>query len=373
MSIDLTPESWAATVLKRLGIHQTPGAVQALTGWAKAEGGHWNNTARYNPLNTTQSMPGYSKTGTQGNIGSYKDWGQGIDATVRTLRNGRYTGIISALQSGDPGKVATAIGSSPWGTNPSLIQRAIAGTQYRKGVNAVDLPQGFAGATPTPGAGGIPTPSAAAAGSGGNDRLALVASVMKRLEAATPNIPYNSPLSRTDDVQQPQGVGTPGSISNLNLGQYQSTFKPTSIGDMLAQIASRRSGDATSAPGIPATGGAEAPAPKEKGVADFEGTKVAGWIAPALQYAREHGWKGQVNSGYRSFADQTRIYNSGVRPAAKPGTSNHEGTEFPRGAVDVSDPEILSEILKKSKYATMLQWAGSRDPVHFSHPHGGSY
>ena len=92
-----------------------------------------------------------------------------------------------------------------------------------------------------------------------------------------------------------------------------------------------------------------------------------------LKYARQHGWKGQVNSGYRSFADQTRIYNSGVRPAAKPGTSNHEGTTFPRGAVDVSDAPTLSRILQNSPYGKRLQWAGAKDPVHFSHPHCGSY
>jgi hypothetical protein len=111
----------------------------------------------------------------------------------------------------------------------------------------------------------------------------------------------------------------------------------------------------------------------KSGVANFEDKKVAAWIAPALAYARAHGWKGTVNSGFRSFADQTRIYNSGVRPAAKPGTSNHEGTTFPRGAVDVSDAAQLSAILKRSPYAGRLVWAGAKDPVHFSHPHNGSY
>jgi hypothetical protein len=112
---------------------------------------------------------------------------------------------------------------------------------------------------------------------------------------------------------------------------------------------------------------------KKGGVGDFEGTKVAGWISPILQYAREHGWKGQVNSGFRSFEDQTRIYNSGVRPAAKPGTSNHEGAEFPRGAVDVSDAAQLAQILARSPYKKRLVWAGAKDPVHFSFPHNGSY
>lgn len=108
-----------------------------------------------------------------------------------------------------------------------------------------------------------------------------------------------------------------------------------------------------------------------KGVTRFDGKPVAKWIARELRYARAHGWKGSVNSGYRSFAEQKRIYNSGVRPAAKPGTSNHEGTQFPRGAVDVSDAAQLSQILRRK--GSKLKWAGSKDPVHFSAPHGGSY
>lgn len=114
-------------------------------------------------------------------------------------------------------------------------------------------------------------------------------------------------------------------------------------------------------------------APTAHGTADFEGHEVAAWIKPALVYARKQGWKGQVNSGFRSRADQTRIYNSGVRPAAKPGTSNHEGADYPRGAVDVSDAQMLSNILKHSKFRKRLQYAGAKDPVHFSHPHSGSY
>lgn len=110
-----------------------------------------------------------------------------------------------------------------------------------------------------------------------------------------------------------------------------------------------------------------------KGVADFEGHKVAAWIKPALEYARQHGWTGQVTSGFRSYADQQRIYNSGVRPAAKPGTSNHEFTTYPGGAVDVSAAQQLAKILARSPYAGKLVYAGAKDPVHFSHPHNGSY
>lgn len=111
----------------------------------------------------------------------------------------------------------------------------------------------------------------------------------------------------------------------------------------------------------------------KKGAVNFEGTQVAAWIAPILQYARQHGWKGSLNSGLRSFADQTRIWNSGVRPAARPGTSNHEMTAYPGGAIDVNGAEQLSAILQRSQYKGVLVWAGAKDPVHFSHPHNGSY
>ncbi len=112
---------------------------------------------------------------------------------------------------------------------------------------------------------------------------------------------------------------------------------------------------------------------KVKGLAHFGGHQVAAWIAPILKYAQAHGWHGTVSSGYRSFAEQKQIYDSGVRPAAIPGQSNHEGSEFPRGAVDVTQAQELANILKGSPYASALQYAGAKDPVHFSHPHGGSY
>ncbi len=129
----------------------------------------------------------------------------------------------------------------------------------------------------------------------------------------------------------------------------------------------------TSIPGAEGGHAGQAGAASTGGTADFAGKRVAKWIAPILEYARQQGWKGGVNSGFRSLGEQTRIYNSGVRPAAKPGTSNHEFTVFPGGAVDVSEAQQLANILRRSPYAGKLQWAGSKDPVHFSHPHNGSY
>ena len=107
-------------------------------------------------------------------------------------------------------------------------------------------------------------------------------------------------------------------------------------------------------------------------VTKFDGKPVANWIASELKWARAHGWGGTVTSGYRSRAEQARIYNSGVRPAAKPGTSNHEFTAFPGGAVDVTDPQGLARVLAQNPNAK-LKWAGGKDPVHFSVPRNGTY
>lgn len=142
-----------------------------------------------------------------------------------------------------------------------------------------------------------------------------------------------------------------------------------------AEAASPTEDTKSSAPSAPAaaTGDASKGLTTPAGLRNFDGKRVAAWIAPALEYARSRGWKGEVTSGYRSKAEQERIYNSGVRPAAVPGTSNHEGDAFPRGAVDTTEAQQLSNILQGSPYAKLLVYAGSKDPVHFSHPHNGSY
>lgn len=125
-SADLTPAQFATAVLQGLGIQPTSANVSAMVGWINAEGGHWHNSARYNPLNTTQPAPGAGNTGTQGNIKVYTSWSQGVAATITTLKNGHYGGILTALGGNDPRAVASAIGSSPWGTGGGLVSKTIA-------------------------------------------------------------------------------------------------------------------------------------------------------------------------------------------------------------------------------------------------------
>jgi hypothetical protein len=123
----VTPADFARAVLSQIGAPLTQDNIDAMVGWETAEGGNWNNDAAYNPLNTTEAEPGAGNTGTQGNIKVYRSWQQGISATVSTLTNGAYGGILAAFRKGnDPQGVAAAIGSSPWGTSSGLVSQTIA-------------------------------------------------------------------------------------------------------------------------------------------------------------------------------------------------------------------------------------------------------
>lgn len=112
----MNKEQWARTLLQSLGYRQTNANVTAMLAWMNAEGGNWNNSATYNPLNTTQRMSGSHSMNSVG-VQAYTSWQQGLQATVKTLRNGYYGSILSALKAGASAQaVANAVVSSPWGT-----------------------------------------------------------------------------------------------------------------------------------------------------------------------------------------------------------------------------------------------------------------
>lgn len=118
----MTPETWADALIgyvNRLygeGIPDTPANEQAIVAWENAEGGHWHNTAYYNPLNTTQPAPGATSMNSVG-VKAYTGWDQGLRATAQTLENGYYEGILAALKQGSSAPaVKQAVVASPWGT-----------------------------------------------------------------------------------------------------------------------------------------------------------------------------------------------------------------------------------------------------------------
>jgi hypothetical protein len=116
-----TPTSWAKALLKAGGWSQDSCNVNAIKGWESAEGGNWENSAHYNPLDTTQREPGsYSMNSV--NVQAYVSWTQGFQATLTTLGYSAYGNIRSALAAGDSAqRVAEAVASSPWGTGPYAV------------------------------------------------------------------------------------------------------------------------------------------------------------------------------------------------------------------------------------------------------------
>ena len=112
-------KKWAANLLSKLGAPTTDANVSALTTWARYEGGHWNNSAHYNPLNTTLDMGGNKSINKVG-VKRYGSWEEGLDATVKTLLGNRssergYAAIVEALR-GNAGTSAVlgAVNQSAW-------------------------------------------------------------------------------------------------------------------------------------------------------------------------------------------------------------------------------------------------------------------
>jgi hypothetical protein len=118
--------AWAKYFLKQVGAPITAQNMAAMTTWMAQEGGGGGsltglgiNDAMYNPLNTKQHMTGSWKPGDMTeDVQSYTSYSSGMQATVKTIKNGRYSNILSALKKGnDASAVLAAVNASPWGTN----------------------------------------------------------------------------------------------------------------------------------------------------------------------------------------------------------------------------------------------------------------
>ncbi|MDP3972344.1 MAG: hypothetical protein Q8P61_05460 [Candidatus Nanopelagicales bacterium] len=117
---------FARVVLERSGWPVSGENMCALVAWQVAEGGHFvPGSTTFNPLNTSQSMPGDSVFNSHG-VRNYPDWETGIQATVRTLQYDFYSGIRAALAAGNNAvAVLQAVSDSPWGTKFSDVGSAI--------------------------------------------------------------------------------------------------------------------------------------------------------------------------------------------------------------------------------------------------------
>ena len=101
-----------------------------MTTWMASENGGGGpstgigtNDAMWNPLNTKQHMPGSWKPGDMSeDVQAYQNYASGMQATVKTIKNGRYTNVLNALKKGnDTNAVLAAVNASPWGSHPGAV------------------------------------------------------------------------------------------------------------------------------------------------------------------------------------------------------------------------------------------------------------
>lgn len=122
--------SWGKAFLAAIGAPFNAQTDLFLRAWSQSEG----CTAAFNPLATTLEVEGFTdskyffNTFTAGNgsvmhVWKYPTWQVGVDATARTIQNGRYPGLLGAIRQGKSAmEMAYALKASPWGTGALTIK-----------------------------------------------------------------------------------------------------------------------------------------------------------------------------------------------------------------------------------------------------------
>lgn len=106
-------QNFYESVLQGISAPTSDAAITGLAAWHRAEGGN----ATWNPFNTTQDAQGATTYNSVG-VKNYPNEETGVTATVKTLLNGNYPGILAALRTDafDIHALADAVDSSVWGT-----------------------------------------------------------------------------------------------------------------------------------------------------------------------------------------------------------------------------------------------------------------
>lgn len=156
---------WRVDLLRIFGAKPTKANMRFLSTWQRWEGGHTNNDARYNWLNTTKDAPGAVGEINSVGVKRFDSYAHGIQATAATLMNGMYDDIVQGLKSGDPYSHDLSRGLQTWvagpkGSNPGYVQK-IMGT----GALPPSQPKRPPKPHEAPGAGGPPPVRQVAGGS----------------------------------------------------------------------------------------------------------------------------------------------------------------------------------------------------------------
>lgn len=120
------PTLFADSVLRGIGAPVTQTNRSLIYAWMRGEG----TRAANNPLATTQDAPGATDFNSIG-VKNYPTFQEGVQATVRTLLNGRYNGIVNDLRVGnvDPYNIVqrNAQEFDTWGTGAGLVGQLVGG------------------------------------------------------------------------------------------------------------------------------------------------------------------------------------------------------------------------------------------------------
>jgi len=111
-----TLKDFAVALLNTLGLEPTKNRLISLVAFGAIEGGHWVNTAKYNPFNTMRDAPGAAQAqGLLKGIKAYANWDSGIKATAQTIAQANMRPIAQALKNDDdPITFLKAVTQSAW-------------------------------------------------------------------------------------------------------------------------------------------------------------------------------------------------------------------------------------------------------------------
>ena len=108
---------WAQQLLGLIGAPKTPGNIEFIYQWERAEGGG----GKYNPLNQgpVPGQPNLTTTGQQygGGAADFASWQAGLLGARDYLNMPAYAGIRNALLANKPAQARTALWQSPWASS----------------------------------------------------------------------------------------------------------------------------------------------------------------------------------------------------------------------------------------------------------------
>ncbi len=108
---------WAQQALRQIGAPVTPGNVQFMYDWQKAEGGG----GKFNPLNMgpVPGQPTLTTTGQQfgGGAADYASWQAGLLGFQAFMNMSNYTAVRDSLIANKPTAARAALWASPWASS----------------------------------------------------------------------------------------------------------------------------------------------------------------------------------------------------------------------------------------------------------------